>query len=219
MDGSLDGKVNISDLGIYKKEFGRIDCSSTPAVPAWAEIPKTGQTTYYQIYDDGFYQRGVSWPNPRFTDNGDGTVTDNLTRLVWLKNASCTNFFSGDSTGVNNRNWSMAITAANLLSSGYCGLSDGSVAGDWRLPNVHELSSLTHWGFWNPALPNTAGTGQCSSGDPFLNVVLEGQNFYFTSTTYRYVNGEAWTVPMSSGGIIDKPKSSAYYVWPVRDAK
>ena len=27
-------------------------------------------------------------PSPRFTDNNDGTVTDNLTGLVWLKNAN-----------------------------------------------------------------------------------------------------------------------------------
>ena len=34
-------------------------------------------------------QKGVAWPNPRFTDNGNGTVTDNLTGLIWLKNANC----------------------------------------------------------------------------------------------------------------------------------
>jgi hypothetical protein len=37
---------------------------------------------------------GVAWPNPRFTDNSDGTVTDNLTGLIWLKNANCTDKFN-----------------------------------------------------------------------------------------------------------------------------
>ena len=38
---------------------------------------------------DGDLQKGVAWPNPRFTDNANGTVTDNLTGLIWLKNANC----------------------------------------------------------------------------------------------------------------------------------
>ena len=54
-----------------------------------AMLPKTGQTTSYAAGDDGALQKGVAWPNPRFTDNGNGTVTDNLTGLIWLKNANC----------------------------------------------------------------------------------------------------------------------------------
>ena len=61
-------------------------------------LPKTGQTTCREagnIIDcagtgqDGEIQAGVEWPFPRFTDNGDGTVTDNLTGLMWLKDAGC----------------------------------------------------------------------------------------------------------------------------------
>jgi len=54
-----------------------------------APVEKTGQTTYYEPGDDGDLKKGVVWPNPRFTDNEDGTVTDNLTGLIWLKNANC----------------------------------------------------------------------------------------------------------------------------------
>jgi hypothetical protein len=193
------------------------------AMKNYVSMFQTGQTVSYYPGDDGYYKKGVAWPVPRFTNNDDGTVTDNLTGLIWLKDASCKSFFSGDNTGANDRNWSMAVTAANSLASGHCGLSDGSAAGDWRLPNAFELVSLIHWGFWNPALPNTAGTGQITQGDPFLNVVTAGQCFYFTSTTYLFHNdpqtGEAWTVPMSSGGIVDKLKAESYYVWPVRNAK
>lgn len=51
------------------------------------EIPQTGQTTSYAAGDDGAVRTGVAWPNPRFTDNGDQTITDNLTGLMWEKNA------------------------------------------------------------------------------------------------------------------------------------
>ncbi|HOP46380.1 MAG TPA: DUF1566 domain-containing protein [Desulfobacteraceae bacterium] len=73
---------------------------------------------------------------PRFTDNGNGTVTDNMTGLIWMKNARCTEFYFNDTTGKNQRNWNNALTAANNLSAGYCGLTDGSSSGDWRLPNI-----------------------------------------------------------------------------------
>ncbi|MBF0342865.1 MAG: hypothetical protein HQL06_01415 [Nitrospirae bacterium] len=42
-------------------------------------LPQMGQTTSYYAGDDGVFKAGVAWPNLRFTDNGDQTVTDNLT--------------------------------------------------------------------------------------------------------------------------------------------
>jgi hypothetical protein len=59
---------------------------------ARAQVPKTGQTWCWNAGgilipcagtgQDGDLRKGVSWPSPRFTDNGDGTVTDNLTGLI-----------------------------------------------------------------------------------------------------------------------------------------
>jgi hypothetical protein len=60
-----------------------------PVSEAPAPVPQTGQTASYAAGDDGDIQAGVPWPVPRFTDNGNGTVRDNLTGLIWLKNASC----------------------------------------------------------------------------------------------------------------------------------
>jgi hypothetical protein len=137
----------------------------------YAPVEKTGQTTSYAAGDDGDLQKGVTWPSPRFTDNGDGTVTDNLTGLIWLKNA---NSFGG-------KTWADALNACNTLADDGTNLTDGSVAGDWRLPNVKELQSLIHFGFCYPALPDTAGTGQWSEGNPFTNVP---SLFYWSSTTY-----------------------------------
>ena len=56
-----------------------------PASP----VPQTGQTNTFTPGDDGDIGVGVTLPTPRFTDNGDGTITDNLTALMWLKNANC----------------------------------------------------------------------------------------------------------------------------------
>ena len=174
-----------------------------------ASVPKTGQTILYVSGDDGDLEKGVTWPNPRFKDNLDGTITDNLTGLIWLKDANCAFFVAPES-------WSAALSDSNGLSSGLCGLTDGSNAGDWRLPNKKELISLTHDGYYNPTLPNTAGTGQWSEGDPFANVQ---SSFYWSSTTdaLSIAGARAWFVNMGNGVVDGDDKTSdGLYVWPVR---
>lgn len=56
---------------------------------ASVQLPQTGQISVYRAGDDGDLQKGTIWPGLRFTNNNDGTVTDNLTGLVWLTNANC----------------------------------------------------------------------------------------------------------------------------------
>jgi len=98
-----------------------------------APVARTGQRASYGDRDDGELEKGVAWPNPRFTNNGDGTVKDELTGLVWLRRPDV----------FEQRSWSQALSDCNNLdSSDYTWLSDGSIPGDWRLPNIRELQSL-----------------------------------------------------------------------------
>ncbi len=168
---------------------------------------KTGQTASYATGDDGDLEKGVTWPNPRFTDNSDGTVTDNLTGLIWLKDADCLGTKEWEDTGPTYP----ALEAANTLNSGECGLTDGSVEGDWRLPNVREMQSLVHYGCYNPALPDTLGTG-CGSG-PFTGVQ---SYFYWSSTTEADATAYAWVMYLDYGDVRTVAKSNTFYVWPVR---
>jgi len=141
-------------------------------------LARTGQTASYASGDDGAARVGVAWPGTRFTDHGNGTVTDHLTGLVWLKNAGC---FSPSS-------WSAAISAARALASGACGLTDGSAAGTWRMPNVNELESLVDIARANPAL---------SAAHPFQGVGLASA--YWSSTTYTALTGNAMAIRFSDG--------------------
>ena len=179
--------------GLTSGEWGLRTGSGTGGGTTTA-IPKTGQTTSYGTRDDGDLQKGVAWPDPRFTDNSDGTVTDNLTGLIWLKNANC----FGQQT------WANALTSANNLDSGSCGLSDGSIAGNWRLPNVRELYSLIDFSHYNPALP---------SGHPFTGVQ---SSFYWSSTTFASFTDNAWIVNLNNGSVYNGNKTYTNYVWPVR---
>lgn len=170
-------------------------------------VPKTGQTPTLPLNpapagSDGAKQKGVAWPNPRFTNNGNGTVTDNLTGLIWLRN--CEAF--GD------RTWTQALTDCATLNSGEKGLTDGSAEGDWRLPNMKELESLVDWAYLDPALPNTSGTGQWTSGNPFTGYPV---NVWSSCTQQEYTD-MAWSVDFFAGGHGADSKSQPHQVWPVR---
>lgn len=164
-----------------------------PAAPAPTAI--TGQTISYTARDDGSLQLGVAWPTPRFADNGDGSVTDNLTGLIWLKNAGC---FAA-------QNWDAALTSANALAEGSCGLSDASVAGDWHLPDKNELLSLIDYGASSAALP---------AGHPFTSV--QSTVNYWSATTYTFDAGSAWGVSLFDGSEDYGSKSNNRIAWPVR---
>lgn len=150
----------------------------------------------------------MAWPIPRFTNNGDGTVTDNLTGLIWLRDANCSLFNAP-------RTWYDTLNIiVPQLADGYCGLTDGSSTGDWRLPNLFELESLRDMQYIVPALSNTAGTGQWSEGDPFNNVTTG--NPYWSSTAYGPDSSAVWSMYISIGEIYVRGKTSDGYVWPVR---
>ena len=188
-----------------------------------APVEATGQTTCYDDLgapiscdntgQDGDVQAGIALPSPRFTDNGDGTVTDDLTGLSWLGTADC----FGETT------WQAGLDWANRLADGCsdcggvdndCGLSDGSQPGSWRLANTKELQSLVHFEYVDPCISNTNGDGQWAEGDPFTDVQ---NNQYFTSTTYMDNPVWAFYVSFADGNseVIDKTLSLGL-VWAVR---
>ena len=168
-----------------------------------AALPRTGQATSYATGDDAAATRGVAWPAQRFVDNADGTVTDRLTGLVWLKNAGC--FAPAD--------WASTLTAARQLASGACGLNDGSSAGQWRMPNVNELESLVDVSQANPAV---------TAGHPFVNIALASA--YWSSTTYTAGPANAMAIRFGDGrwingtdhGFDNAKSTSANGLWAVR---
>lgn len=91
-------------------------CFDTAAV---VEEPLPGEPFYGQ---DAQYQ-GLQ---PAYRDNGDGTVTDLNTGLMWQQ--------ADDGTA---RNWEDALAfAEDLELAGY---------DDWRLPDAHELQSIVDY--------------------------------------------------------------------------
>lgn len=176
------------------------NCTPLPG-PA-APVPQTGQATSDGPGDDGALQKGVALPKPRFIDNSDGTVTDILTGLMWLKNANC------PGTG---RTWLTALddvvslNANGTMNGNNCGDTSkgGSHHTDWRLPNIRELFSLVHFGFFEPALSNAAGTAKWDGSDAFTGFQGSGGlSTYWSSTANASDPTLAWVVDFDGSFLV-----------------
>ncbi len=146
----------------------------------------------------------------RWCDQGDGTVKDMTTGLVWLKDAS----WGGQLSLRNNSAcappdmtcFDDAPTRAGILSESdmSAGLSDGSVVGDWRLPTKEELSGLAN------------GTEAISSDN--MGAFTRVQSFlYWSSTSDASYHWNAWYVHMGDGNTLTTSKDDVLFVWPVRN--
>lgn len=147
---------------------------------------------------DGEMRAGVPLPSAaqRFDDRRNGTIRDQLTGLVWLKNADVFGF----------KTWSHALACCRALEQGDYGLADGSQAGDWRLPNIREIESLVDYGQAGPCLPKN---------HPFENV---RPSSYWTSTTVASGPTEAMFIILGVGPSIFENKEHQFFVWPVRNS-
>jgi hypothetical protein len=148
----------------------------------------------------------------RYQDCNNGTVTDTVTGLIWLKQANC----------FGEKPWSLANQAAAGLASGTCGLSDGSSAGDWRLPTAAEWGATVAQAHdmhcQAPVLTDTYG-GNCyntATTPPFLDV----GGRYWSSETYAPAPTSAWDMELDDAGAAGLPgKDISDLVWPVRSGR
>ena len=168
--------------------FGKLNLVIANQNLAYSPVPETGQLSTYGADDDGALRKGLAWPATRFTvQTNTNCVTDNLTGLIWARNA---NQF-GKVT------WPNALSSCNNLNYG------GET--DWRLPNWQELHSLIDVTHNNPAL---------QTGHPFAAVAID--DYYWSSTTDGGSANYAWVVGVNCGSIINRTKVTTYYAWPVR---
>jgi len=150
-----------------------------------------------------FTCNGALSPKNRWCDQGDGTVMDMLSGLVWLKDTNCIANLAGvNKTG--KLNWYDAGKWVSGLKSGVCGLTDGSVEGKWRVPNSYELSALTN--------VTEAEASLYKSPALFSNV----QEYYYWSATASTDDpAYAWVV-YPGGHMLYFDKTSPNFVCPVR---
>ena len=149
----------------------------------------------------------LAWPAwAAFTDNGNGTVTDTTTGLVWDK---CSRGQTWDNTtppgtctgAASTHAWAAALAeaiAANTASHrGHT---------DWRLPNSTELESLVKIDAASPAMDGAA----------FPNTP---SNWFWSSTTYTPYPAYAWYVNFNDGYTLASDKANTGHVRLVRSGQ
>ena len=152
------------------------------AVAPYAEIPcaGTGQDGAYSIHP------------LNYTDNGDGTVTDNNTGLMWQQRDSWLQY-----------DWYNApIHCGEILTGNYT---------DWRLPTKKELMSIVDYAIpWQgpliaPVFTNDPGAVHAAP--------------YWSSTPYAGGSGPAWMVSFLYGDVETYTKSVGWYIRCVRGGR
>ena len=131
--------------------------------------------------------------NDRFTDNGDGTITDKQEKVTWLKDPTALKGFESIIT------WSEAKTACEKLS--FAGYNSG-----WRMPTLKEEQSIRDYTKHNPAWDTNVFAGK-------------HDNWYWTSTECAWNHDAAWCVNSDVGGVNYLGKDDHNYVRPVRSCQ
>ena len=187
-------------------------------------LPATGQTTAFGAGSDGAIQAGCA---QSYTDNGDGTITDNCTGLMWEK--------KDDSGGLHDMDnpytWSGASAGSTNVMDGTIQdfideLNDVAGGGvscfagycDWYVPNRNELATLVDNELSGPAI-NTA-FNQCPAAcsdvtDPACSCT-SSSGASWTATTYAPVPSNARGVNFGAGVTVYNSKSAERRVRAVR---
>ena len=210
-DDDADGDLDCSD----SECTGEPQCETT--VIAQSELPRTGVT---QCYDengapiacannvdcpgqDGDYLNGCPSAG-RFMDNGDDTVTDTCTGLMWQQDTADIPADADDIV-----EWCDALT--------YCETLTFATHSDWRLPNVRELHSIVDFSREDPAQP-----GIIPAIDPVFTALPNGGRPYWGSTSIANSNGDCeWIIFFDTGRLssVCRPREeSLARVRAVRDA-
>jgi len=151
----------------------------------------TGQTECYSssgnlvncsgMGQDGSYTRNA----PSYTNNGDGTVNDNISGLMWQ------NTPDSNSDGTINSNDKMTQSQA----SSYCNNLVLGNYSDWRLPDIKTLYSLINFDGEDPFSDDTSGLtpfidnnyfefayGDTSAGERVIDMQYATSTNYVSST-------------------------------------
>ncbi len=161
--------------------------------------------------DDKAGKKGTSC---RYVDNGDGTVSDLDTRLMWQKSDDAGGLTDKDNTYA----WTLgddepdgAAFSEFLGGLNNCESADGdAVSGgygghcDWRMPQIDELGTIVDCSFGNPCIDQSVFGPTAAS------------SFYWSSATFATSPGDAWVVFFNVGFVSTDGKTFDRHVRAVR---
>lgn len=188
-------------------------CQSDLALCETQGLPATGQTISYAPGDDGETQAGEPL---QYLDNGDGTVTDLNTGLMWEKKdaggglhdqtkmytfCSSTNVEPCAGAALVGSIWEWLAAVNSEGGGGFAGHSD------WRIPNVKELQTILDYGRSEPAVHPVFNT-DCCCNCTVLTCSCTMLGVYWSSSTIDFGHEAAWSVYFHWGYISGDTKTT-----------
>jgi hypothetical protein len=179
--GSAEAQYRQPAEGSGERLFGQ-SAEGCPPFFKPQRFPATGQTTSYVAGDDGDIRAGAPL---RYRDNGDGTITDKNTNLMWEKKDQASGLHNWDDTypwqgTCSNSSTTVCGTDADCPSGETCNVSGGGMTifqwvaqlntppcfahhCDWRIPDVKELQSIADYETYLPPV-DAAFNNNCTLG-------------------------------------------------------
>jgi hypothetical protein len=197
--------VYIKDAQNYSSNILTGTFPVTGPIQVTSNIPDTGADRCYNTTSvmncplseaEPYYGQDYQFSsNPMsYTNNGDGTITDNVTGLMWQMTPDAVNYNWYEATGTYD-------ATDNSTTTDVCG--DLTLGGytDWRLPEKRELLSIVDYGTENPAI-DTSYFPDTSTYD------------YWANTAYSTT--DAWNVQFADGAVTTASKTTGKHVQCVR---
>lgn len=185
IEGVYKFQLIVSLKGVSKSD----DISVTVAKPSKYAISDSGQvTSFTDVFgEDNDYPHIA----PNIIDNGNGTVTDNVTALTWQKN------YDGNEYNYYQAKGAVSSTY-NLAGSSFIDVCGNSTLGgftDWRLPTQHEAMTIISYGSGRKLLWDTVSTSSgngywLSEATAFLSLKTIGSYFQHRPQAVLCTRGE-----------------------------
>jgi len=211
-DCNGDGRVTVDEILAAADAALGLQCR---AQSGGARFPSTGQTTCSDadgnLIDcggtghDGAIRAGATLV---YVDNGDGTISDLNTHLMWEKKSADGSI----------HDWSNVYTWEDAFRTFIAGLNAaGGFAGhtDWRLPNVKELQSIINYQNVAPAV-SAPFTTNCAPGCTVETCSCTQSFFYWSSSSIQVSPGGVWLVDFALGTVGNFDETDRNYARAVR---